>query len=82
MVSLDLVRERLAAHIACSVLEVTDTSSGCGRSFDILIVSEEFNGVPLVQRHRRINELFAEELRTQIHAFTLKTLTPAQAQKK
>jgi len=78
MVSVEEVKERIARELACDVLEVLDTSSGCGRSFEVTIVSASFEGVSLVQRHRRINTLFQAELAGQIHAFTLKTWTPAQ----
>jgi len=78
MVSVEEVKERIARELACDVLEVLDTSSGCGRNFEVTIVSASFEGVSLVQRHRRINTLFQAELAGQIHAFTLKTWTPAQ----
>ena len=78
MVSIDAVRARIEAAIHCEVLEVVDTSAGCGASFSVLAVSQEFEGVPLLQRHRMINELFTAELQSQIHALTLKTLTRAQ----
>lgn len=81
MVSVEEVKARIGSELACEVLEVLDTSSGCGRSFEVTIVSADFEGVPLVQRHRRINTLFQAELAAQIHAFTLKTLTPAQYHK-
>ena len=81
MVSVEEVKARIGRAVACEVLEVLDTSSGCGRSFDVTVVSADFEGVPLVQRHRRINTLFEVELASQIHALTLKTWTPAQYHK-
>lgn len=75
MVSRELVEERLRASLQCEVLTVEDVSGGCGSSFDVMCVSAQFQGKSLLQRHRKVNELFAEELRGQIHAFTLKTYT-------
>lgn len=57
--------------------EVTDTSCGCGQRFEVVIVSSHFEGKPLLQRHRMVNECLAEELKL-IHAFSQKTYTPAQ----
>mmetsp|Transcript_9260 Transcript_9260/g.17694 ORF Transcript_9260/g.17694 Transcript_9260/m.17694 type:complete len:88 (-) Transcript_9260:1850-2113(-) len=75
MVSAALVEEKLRVALECHVLQVEDVSGGCGSSFNVLCVSPQFQGKSLLQRHRLVNTLFAEELRTQIHAFTLKTYT-------
>ncbi|CAG9333439.1 unnamed protein product [Blepharisma stoltei] len=80
MVNSDQVKERIQNAIPCEVLEVEDTSSGCGSSFRCLIVSPSFIGQPLLQRHRLIFNLFEQEMKTEIHAFNLSTLTPEQYQ--
>ncbi|CAH2052643.1 unnamed protein product, partial [Iphiclides podalirius] len=59
------------------LLEVTDESDGCGAKFSALIVSDKFQGKPLLARHRLVNAVLQEELKT-IHAFTQKTLTVEQ----
>jgi stress-induced morphogen len=43
------------------------------------IVSAEFAGKSLMQRHRLINAALAEELKGPIHALTMDTLTPDEA---
>ncbi|KAJ0173319.1 hypothetical protein K1T71_011495 [Dendrolimus kikuchii] len=58
-------------------LEVTDESDGCGAKFSVLIVSDKFNGKPLLARHRLVNSVLQEELKS-IHAFTQKPLTVEQ----
>ena len=35
-------------------LAITDTSGGCGSSFRIIIVADEFKEMKLLQRHQRI----------------------------
>lgn len=60
--------------------EVLDQSDGCGGKFSAIIVSPEFEGKTLIQRHRLVNSALAEELKT-IHAFSQKTFTPEQWQK-
>ncbi|XP_015279886.1 PREDICTED: bolA-like protein 2 [Gekko japonicus] len=58
--------------------EVEDTTPGrCATSFKVLVVSPRFRGKPLLQRHRLVNEVLAEELK-HIHAFEQRTLTPEQ----
>lgn len=57
--------------------EVTDDSDGCGGKFSAVIVSEQFAGKALLQRHRLVNTALQEELKT-IHAFSQKTFTPEQ----
>lgn len=54
-----------------------DLSDGCGGKFEAVIVSEQFNGKSLLQRHRLVNTALQEELKT-IHAFSQKTFTPEQ----
>lgn len=80
MVSVESVQSTIESQLRCQVCQVVDVSGGCGNSFQVTVVSEEFEGVPLLQRHRKINEMFKSELQSQIHAFTLKTYTPRQYQ--
>jgi stress-induced morphogen len=50
---------------------VIDTSGGCGASFDVSIISEAFQGKPLIQRHRAVNTALAKEMPS-IHALSIK----------
>ncbi|KAF3836771.1 hypothetical protein F7725_004235 [Dissostichus mawsoni] len=52
----------------------------CAASYKVLVVSSQFEGKPLLQRHRLVNTCLAEELK-EIHAFEQKTLTPEQWEK-
>ncbi|KAK8397191.1 hypothetical protein O3P69_004715 [Scylla paramamosain] len=56
---------------------VEDLSDGCGAKFSVVVVSPKFCSKPLLQRHRLVNAALQEELK-QIHAFSMKTLTPDQ----
>lgn len=56
---------------------MVDESDGCGGKFNVIIVSPEFEGKSILQRHRLVNGALAEELKT-IHAFSQKTYTPEQ----
>lgn len=46
--------------------------------FKVTIVSEEFEGLRLIMRHRLVNELLAEELAGPVHALAMHTYTPLQ----
>lgn len=50
--------------------------------FNVVIVSDEFSGKSSVARHKMIYALLELELKTQIHALTLKTLTEEEAKHK
>lgn len=62
--------------------EVVDTSGGCGASFAVEIVSDQFEGKRLLERHRMVNAALVEEMKD-IHALSItKALTPEQHLKK
>lgn len=68
------VREYIAAGLACDTVEV----EGDGRHFFATIVSAEFEGLPRVRRHQRVYAALGDRMREQIHALSMKTLTPAE----
>lgn len=68
------VRSFIAAGLNCAVLEV----EGDGRHFFATIVSEEFDGLSRVRRHQRVYTALGDRMRQQIHALSMKTLTPAE----
>lgn len=49
--------------------------------FKVIVVSAQFEGRSLIAQQRLVNELLADELRGQIHALALKTMTPGQWEK-
>ena len=77
MYTADYIKEKLEKELETSHIEVTDTSDGCGGKFECVIVSAKFEGLPLLKRHRMVNGVLEDEMKT-IHAFTQKTLTPQQ----
>jgi len=68
------VRRYIAAGLACEHLEV----EGDGRHFFATIVSPEFDGRSRVARHQRVYAALGDRMREQIHALSMKTLTPAE----
>ena len=70
----DEVRGFIAAGLPCQHLDV----EGDGRHFFATIVSVEFEGLPRVRRHQRVYAALGDRMREQIHALSMKTLTPAE----
>jgi acid stress-induced BolA-like protein IbaG/YrbA len=72
----DQVRQFIAAGLACEHLDV----DGDGRHFFATIVSAEFEGKSRIARHQRVYAALGDRMREQIHALSMKTLTPAEWQ--
>jgi acid stress-induced BolA-like protein IbaG/YrbA len=68
------VREFIAAGMNCELVEV----DGDGRHFFATIVSAEFEGLLRIRRHQRVYAALGDRMREQIHALSMKTLTPAE----
>ena len=73
------ISQRILAAMPDAQVEVHDLTGG-GDHFEARIVSAAFEGKNRVARHRLIYGLFEEEMKGPIHAFTLQTLTPGEAQ--
>jgi acid stress-induced BolA-like protein IbaG/YrbA len=70
----DDVRRYIAAGLECSVLEV----DGDGRHFNALIVSPVFEGKSRVVRHQLVYAALGDRMRAEVHALSMRTLTPAE----
>jgi len=68
------VQTFISQGLPCSHLEV----EGDGRHFFATIVSTEFEGRSRIQRHQRVYAALGDRMREQIHALSMKTLTPSE----
>ena len=68
------VRDYIAQGLPCEHLQV----EGDGRHFFATIVSVEFEGRSRIARHQRVYQALGDRMREQIHALSMKTLTPAE----
>mmetsp|Transcript_15236 Transcript_15236/g.28923 ORF Transcript_15236/g.28923 Transcript_15236/m.28923 type:complete len:89 (-) Transcript_15236:58-324(-) len=67
-----------ATHVEC----VDFSDDHCdGAKLELVVVSAVFQGLPLLKRHRKVNEVLADFM-PQIHALTIKAWTPEQYQEK
>ena len=65
----------IATGLACTHLEV----EGDGRHWSAVIVSSEFEGRRLIQRHQRVYATLGARMQTdEVHALSMQTLTPAE----
>ena len=70
------VQAYIAEGLSCSFLQV----EGDGRHFDAIIVSDAFEGKRLVARHQIVYGVLGERMKEEIHALSIKALTPAEWQ--
>ena len=66
------VKDYIAGGLACQHLEV----EGDGQHFFATIVSDAFEGKRLIARHQLVYAALGDRMRAEIHALSMKTLTP------
>ena len=70
----DEVKQYIAAGLPCDHLVV----EGDGQHFFATIVAAEFDGLSRIKRHQRVYQALGDRMRAEIHALSMKTLTPAE----
>ncbi len=69
------LKSLIATGLACDHLQV----QGDGRHWEAVIVSPEFEGKRLIQRHQRVYATLGARMHTdEVHALSMKTFTPAE----
>jgi BolA protein len=78
------IEQKLRTQFAPLHLEVNneshmhDVPEGSESHFRVVLVAQQFEGKPLIQRHRAVNAILDQELKGQIHALALHTMTPEE----
>jgi acid stress-induced BolA-like protein IbaG/YrbA len=75
MVTTESIEQGIRAGLACERVEVI----GDGQHFQALVVSDAFAGKSRIQRHQLVYAALGERMREEIHALSMKTLTPEEA---
>ena len=70
----ELVRQYIADNLDCQHLEVY----GDGAHFEALIVSSLFEGQRTLARHQTVYRALGDRMKAEIHALSMRTLTPAE----
>ncbi len=75
------IQTKIAAALAPSHLEVVNESHmhsvppGSESHFRVVVVSDRFEGLPLVRRHQTVNRILEREFEDGLHALSMQTLT-------
>ncbi|MBO1518457.1 BolA family protein [Oceanisphaera pacifica] len=78
------IEQKVQAALQPIHLEVINESymhrvlPGSETHFKLVVVSDQFDGMRLLARHRKLNTLLGDELASGVHALALHTFTPAQ----
>jgi acid stress-induced BolA-like protein IbaG/YrbA len=74
MVTPEDIKRYIGEGLACEHLEV----QGDGHHFEAVIVSDQFAGQRLIARHQLVYAALGDRMRAEIHALSMKTLTPQE----
>jgi acid stress-induced BolA-like protein IbaG/YrbA len=74
MVTTESIEQGIRAGLACERVEVV----GDGQHFQALVVSRAFAGKSRVQRHQLVYAALGDRMREEIHALSMKTVTPEE----
>jgi len=87
-----IIQERIVQKLADAIdlqhLEVVNESgnhnvpAGSESHFKVVLVSETFESMPLIARHRQVNGILRHELANDIHALAIHTYTEKGWRKK
>jgi stress-induced morphogen len=74
MIEPQVVKETIEQNLPDSTVSVNDLT-GTKDHFEVEVISDEFEGVTLIKRHRMIYDALGEKMDGPIHALTLETKT-------
>ncbi len=78
--TLQAIKERIEKNLDTTFVEVLDL--GGGDHIRAIVVAKNFVGLPLIRQHKLVLELFKTEIDSNdVHALTVKTMTPEQFEK-
>lgn len=75
MLTPEQVQSTIESGLECELVQV----AGDGQHFEAVIVSALFRGKNRVQRHQMVYAALGERMREEVHALSMKTLTPEEA---
>lgn len=74
------INETIKAAIPDAEVRVNDYTGG-GDHFEVIVMSNSFEGINRVKRHKMVYKALGDAMDGEIHALALKTLTIAEFQK-
>ena len=77
MLSAQQLEAYITQHLTCDYIKVLGDD---GTHFEAVIVSPSFIGKSMVQQHQLVYAALGDRMRAEIHALSMKTLTPEKWQ--
>ena len=77
MLSAQQLEAYITQHLTCDYIKVLGDD---GTHFEAVIVSPSFVGKNMVQQHQLVYAALGDRMRAEIHALSMKTLTPEKWQ--
>ncbi len=74
MVEPNQIKQYIESGLKCEHVEV----QGDGHHFEAVIVSPQFRGKSKVQQHQLVYWALGDRMREEIHALSMRTLTPEE----
>ena len=68
------IKQKIEDSIAKSKVEVIDTT-GTGDHFSVVVISDVFDNMSLIERHKLIYQSLNQYITKEIHALQIKTYT-------
>ena len=75
MIQPDDIKQMIEQGLTGSQADV----SGDGHHFEAVVVCDAFTGKNMVQQHQLVYQALGDKMKAEIHALSLKTLTPDEA---
>ena len=75
MLTANNVKDYIETSLPCEYVEVEGDD---GHHFHAVIVSAQFQGKNMVQQHQLVYKALGDRMKQEIHALSMKTLTPEQ----
>ncbi|GHA04239.1 BolA family transcriptional regulator [Arenicella chitinivorans] len=72
--------EQLKTWIEAGFENAHVTVDGDGHHFEAVIVATEFEGKSRIQRHQLVYGALGDKMKAEVHALSMKTMTPSEAQ--
>lgn len=72
--------EDIQGWIAAGLPGTEVSVEGDGAHFEAVIINPDFAGKSLIQRHQMVYKALGDKMKADIHALSMKTLTPNERQ--
>ena len=74
MVEPNQIKQYIESGLECEHVEI----AGDGQHFEAVIVSPAFRGKSKIQQHQLVYRVLGDRMREEIHALSMRTLTPEE----